>query len=285
MSDDPLLNLLQPKRLTAVVDIGANPIDGDPPYKSLLQSRGCRVTGFEPQAEALARLNARKSDLETYFPNVIADGKPATLRICRAPGMTSLYKPAARMLDLFRGFPEWGTVIEEIPVATTRLDDVIAEDALDFLKIDIQGGELTAIENGRRCLERAIAIQTEVSFLPLYEEQPTFAEIDRAVRKLGFIPHTFAAINLCMIAPLVDERDPYAAQNQLLEADVVYVRDFTQPQRMSDEQLKHLAIVAHHCYRSFDLATNCILQLCRRQAIAADGMQLYAAMSAWRSPA
>jgi hypothetical protein len=48
MSDDPLLKLLGPKRLTAVVDIGANPIGSDPPYKSLLQKRGCRVTGFEP---------------------------------------------------------------------------------------------------------------------------------------------------------------------------------------------------------------------------------------------
>ena len=129
-----------------MVDVGANPIDGDPPYKILLQKRLCRVTGFEPQAEALAVLNTRKSDLETYLPNVIADGKSAMLHICRAPGMTSLYKPAAQMLNHFRSFPEWGTVIKEIPVSTSRLDDVIAEDALDFLKIDVQGGELTAIE-------------------------------------------------------------------------------------------------------------------------------------------
>jgi hypothetical protein len=33
---DPLFDLLQPARLTAVVDIGANPIDGDPPYKRML---------------------------------------------------------------------------------------------------------------------------------------------------------------------------------------------------------------------------------------------------------
>ena len=92
--------------------------------------------------------------------------------------------------------------------------------------------------------------------MPLYEEQPTFAEIDQALHKLGFIPHTFAKINRRMIAPLFDERNPYAALNQLLEADVVYVRNFTQPDIMTDEQLKHLAIIAHHCYRSFDLATN-----------------------------
>ena len=278
MSDDPLLELLRPKRLTAVVDIGANPIDGDPAYKSLLQKCGCRVIGFEPQADALANLNTRKSELETYLPNIIADGSPATLRICRAPGMTSLYKPDTKMLAYFPGFPEWGTVVEEISISTSRLDDVIGEDALDFLKIDIQGGELTAIENGRRCLGGAVAIQAEVSFLPLYEKQPTFAEIDQALRNLGFIPHTFAAINRRMIAPLFDERSPYAALNQLLEADVVYVRNFTQPDAMTDEQLKHLAIIAHHCYRSFDLATNCIFHLCQRQVIAADSMQRYLAL-------
>ena len=166
MSDDPLLKLLGPKRPTAVVDIGANPIDGDPPYKTLLQKRGCRATGFELQAEALAMLNKHKSEFETYLPNVIADGNPATLRICRAPGMTSLYKPDTKMLAYFRGFPEWGTVVKEISVSTTRLDDVIAEDALDFLKIDIQGGELTAIENGQRCLAHAVAIQVRFPFCP-----------------------------------------------------------------------------------------------------------------------
>ena len=48
----------------------------------------------------------------------------------------------------------------------------------------------------------------------------------------------------------------YAAINQLLEADVVYVRDFTRPDAADLEQMKHLAIVAHHCYRSFDLTMN-----------------------------
>src|SRR5262245_12180580 len=183
------------------------------------------------------------------------------------------------MLAHFCGVPKWATVVSEISVSTTRLDDVIAEDALDFLKIDIAGRELPASDNGRRCLAHAVAIQSEVSFLPLYEEQPTFAELDQVLRKLGFIPHAFAAINRRMIAPLFDERNPYAALNQLLEADVVYTRNFTRPDVMTDEQLKHLAIIAHHCYRSFDLATNCIFHLCRRQVIAADCVQRYVALS------
>jgi hypothetical protein len=58
---DPLSNLLSPERLTAVVDIGANPIDTEPPYKRMLNSRLCTLVGFEPQAEGLAKLNAVKS--------------------------------------------------------------------------------------------------------------------------------------------------------------------------------------------------------------------------------
>ncbi len=49
MNPQPLLDLLKPQRITEIVDIGANPIDGDPPYKRLLEYRLCRVTGFEPQ--------------------------------------------------------------------------------------------------------------------------------------------------------------------------------------------------------------------------------------------
>jgi len=280
MSDDPLLTLLQAERLTAIVDIGANPIDGDPPYKSLLQKRGCRVTGFEPQADALAVLNAKKSDLETYLPNVIGDGEPATLHICKESGMTSLLNPDKKQLNSFRGFSEWGTVVKELPIQTTRLDDIIDENGLDFLKMDIQGSELTTIKNAQRCLAHAVAIQTEISFFPLYEKQPTFAEIDQALRKLRFIPHTFAAINRRMLLPMFDDKNPYASMNQLLEGDIVYVRDFVQADSLSNEQLKQLAIIAHHCYRSFDLTANCIFHLDRRRALETGGLQRYAALIA-----
>jgi hypothetical protein len=40
-----------------VVDIGANPIDGVPPYASLLRAGNAKVVGLEPNPEALAKLN------------------------------------------------------------------------------------------------------------------------------------------------------------------------------------------------------------------------------------
>ena len=73
-ADDFLLGLLEPCKMTTVVDIGANPIDGDPPYKAMLEKGLCRVIGFEPQQEALRILLERKGPLETYLPYAIGDG-------------------------------------------------------------------------------------------------------------------------------------------------------------------------------------------------------------------
>jgi hypothetical protein len=59
---------------------------------------------------------------------------------------------------------------------------------------------------------------------------------------------------------------------------MVYVRDFNQPDKMSSEQLKHLALIAHHCYGSRDLAANCIHHLAARGAAPADSIPQYLAL-------
>lgn len=57
-------------------------------------------------------------------------------------------------------------------------------------------------------------------------------------------------------------------QNQLLEADIVgdivYVRDIAYSQRLTDEQVSQLAMIAFHVYGSTDLALFCIRELSRR---------------------
>ena len=235
------------------------------------------MVGFEPQPDALATLNARKSDLETYLPYVIGDGSPGKLKVTRLTGMTSLLRPDPHIAKYFRIFGAWGEVVKEAPTGTKRLDDIAEIAHLDFLKIDVQGSELSIFKHGARRLGDAVAVQTEISFMPLYKRQPLFGEVDQELRRLGFVPHAFAGITRAMIAPLAGD-NPYAALNQLLEADIVYVRDFTQPDRMQSEQLKHLAIIAHHCYRSFDLAACCIEKLAERGAIAKDAVQRYVSL-------
>lgn len=272
---DPLSALLQAAHPTAVVDIGANPIGADPPYKRMLERGLCAVTGFEPQPEALAELERRKGPLESYFPYVVGDGHAHTLHVCAAPGMTSLLKPDAHMLSLFQPFAELGQVVSTERVETRRLDDIAEIERIDFLKIDVQGAELSVFRNGRTKLAQAVVVQTEVSFIPLYEKQPLFVDIDREMRDQGFIPHTFAAVKRWAIAPMIVGGDPRRALNQLLEADVVYVRDFAHPDALGEEQLKHLALVAHHCYGSYDLALRCIFVLEKRGQLAHGSRQRY----------
>ncbi len=267
-----LRNLLTPQRLTDVVDVGANPIDGQPPYTSMLAAGLCRVTGFEPQHEALIQLQKSQGPGECYLPYAVGDGDSHTLNICFGSGMTSLLEPDPSALSLFELLQPFGEVLRRIPLQTHRLDDIAEIQHVDFLKIDVQGAELAVFEGGRAKLTEAVAIQTEVSFVPLYEGQPCFGDIDLELRGQGFLPHCFVDIKRWPIAPV---RSPSQALSQILEADIVYVRDFRRPDSMSDEQLKQLALIAHHCYRSVDLALRCVMLLEQRQALETGAQQRY----------
>ena len=119
---DLLTEILAPARPTAIVDVGANPIDGTPPYHAMLAAGLCDVIGFEPQPEALARLEKAKGPRERYLPFVLGDGTERTLNVCELDGMTSLLVPDPAHLALFNLFPIWGQVKARIPVATDDAD-------------------------------------------------------------------------------------------------------------------------------------------------------------------
>src|ERR1700733_10295528 len=156
-----LRDLVRCSRPTSVLDIGANLVDGEPPYQRMLDDGLCTVTGFEPQQRALAELQQRKGPTERYLPHVVGDGHPHRLKITRAEGMTKLLTPDVNQLRLFTGFTDWGSVVEEVDVQTHRLDDLDI-DEFDLLKIDIQGAELMVFQHGRERLRNAVAVQTEV---------------------------------------------------------------------------------------------------------------------------
>ena len=273
-----LIEILRPARPTLIVDVGANPIDGAPPYQPMLDEGLCRVIGFEPQPEALAALKQSQSPLEAYLPHVIGDGGKHTLHVCVGSGMTSLLEPDPRMLAVFEALRPLAEVKERLPVVTRRLDDIAEIPELDFLKLDVQGSEWMVLVSGRQKLARAVVIQIEVSFVTLYRNQPSFGVLDVELRKQGFLPHTMAALKRWPIAPTVIDGDPKKPLGQLLEADLVYVRDFTQPEAMDPEQLKHLALIVHHCYGSADLTLRCILLLEARGALAEGAHKQYLAL-------
>lgn len=170
-----LLELLKPERLTAVVDIGANPIDGDPPYKSMLQAGLCTVTGFEPQEEALTELLRRKGPNERYFPYAVGDGGVHTLNICHASGMTSFFEPEPATADIFALFKKFGQVIRQVDMQTRSLNDITEIEQLDFLKIDIQGGELAVFKSGGGSFPRPWLYRPRCRSYPCIKGNPRWA--------------------------------------------------------------------------------------------------------------
>jgi FkbM family methyltransferase len=247
-----------------IVHLGANPIDGDPPYIGLMRAGSTDVVGFEPNREALARLNAQKGERETYLPHAIGDGQRHTLHICAAPGMTSLLAPDPDILGLFHGFPQWGQVVAREDLDTVRLDDVPETEGVTLLMMDIQGAELMALRHAEARLRDALVLHLEVEFMRLYKDQPLFTDVDLFLRQHGFVLHKFSHQVSRVIQPVVVDNNIYRGLSQLVWADAVFIRDFTGHPALRDDQLLASAAILHECYASVDVVHHLLATYDRR---------------------
>ena len=247
-----------------VVDVGASPIDGEPPYQPLHAADKMDLVAFEPDETQFAALQKLNLSRTTLVKAAIGDGREGVLNVCKSPGMTSLLEPDLSVLGHFHGFAEWGTVLERIPMKTRRLDEVAEARGCHFLKLDVQGGELPILNHGQNTLNTCMMVHTEVQFIPFYEDQPLFAELDQALRANGFWLHRFLPIHSRVFKPIMVNNDIYAGMSQDLWTDAVYVRRFTDFPTLAVEALQRIALIAHDVYRSFDLASLALLELDKR---------------------
>ncbi len=251
-----------------VVDIGAAAIAEVPPYKTLLDrglARLSAVDGDTRHADGL--IKAYGPDTQV-FTDVIADGNRHKMYLARAgTGMSSILAPSVRHLEFFNGFLGFGEIVRVEDVETRRLADVEGLQGIDFLKMDIQGAELTVLRNAGAALDACVAIQLEASFITLYEDQPTFGDIDRWMRANGFHPHCYVDVKCWSIAPTIRGNDFRMPFRQLLECDIVYVRGLVELDGLSELQLRKLILIAMYGYSSPDLAVHAGLELERRAAL------------------
>ncbi len=277
---DRLIDLMggtEPPEPLEIVDVGANPIDGEPPYAPLLTAGVARVTGFEPQPSAYEELQALADEAHRYLPYAVGDGAEHDLFVCEQSGFTSMLEPDPDQLALLTDFPRMAQVVGRHRMGTQRLDDIAELDRMDLLKIDIQGGEREVFEHGRRLLAGTVAVQTEVNFFRLYRGQPTFADVDLELRAQGFVPHAFVATKTWPLAP-VQWADPFQEQaHQLVEADVLYVRDPAHARDLTGAQLRRLGLIAHLAYASCGLTLLCVRELVRRGELPQRAAEEYAA--------
>ena len=264
-----LLDRLPLARRTRIVDVGANPMVGDPPYAVLLRAGACDVVGFEPQPVAFAALAERKSDREAYFPFAIGDGSRKELKIYRSHGFTSVFEPYVPGFRVIGG-KRWAQIDERIPFDTVALDARPQIGAFDLLKIDIQGGENDVFRGGEASLKQAMAVIVELRFFPLYDGEPMMGGVDAELRRQGFVLHK---LTFNQGKPLRNSQmhrlNHRRVRDQLVDGDAVYLRDLGRIETYSDEQLLHLCVLGAAVFDSHTLVLHGLDELARRGVVAA----------------
>ena len=263
---DFLLAELVPTRKTTIIDVGANPINAAP-YSALLQKGGCHVIGFEPQAEAFARLQKTKSADETYYPFAVGTGDAQDLRIYRSSGMTSIFDPYLPGLRSV-GMRSLGKVKDKVALDTVALDATTDLPAFDMMKIDIQGGEALVFQGAERVMATCVAVIVELRYMRLYLGEPMVGGIDTELRRQGFYLHKFMFNMSKMLRnSQADRLDKSQLADQLIDGDGIYLRNIAEPEKLSDDQLKHLAILGGTVFDSHSLVLYCLDALVDRKAV------------------
>jgi FkbM family methyltransferase len=247
--------IVMPPLMTAV-DIGAMLLEGHAdPYLRLNKLGRLNVIGFEPQPAECEKLNALALPGRRYLPYAVANGMRRTFYVTNTGMTSSLLRPNIKLAQLFNNLAELKQVVATPIIDTVRLDDVaeIRAQGCDLLKLDTQGSEAEILAHASETLKRCLIIQTEVEFVPLYEDQPLFAEVDQCLRGHGFMFHRFLGIAGRTYKPLMLNDDPNAALSQMMWADAVYVPDLARLDRLEPAALLKLAALLHEIYRSYDL--------------------------------
>ena len=258
-----ITSLLPPLPPLKIVDVGAMEIGGeaadraaDRPsrrHEALRKATPCELIGFEPVSAECEKLKRKATPHETYLPYFVGDGSKRTFHECNFAMTSSLYEPNTALLGKFQNLEELIRVVKSYPVETTRLDDIPEVRGTDLLKVDVQGAELLVFRGGERMLDEVLVVQTEIDFVPLYKNQPLFADVDAFLRGRGFQFHKMSGAGRTF-KPLLVNNDVNAAMSQLLWGDAIYVRDFMTFDRMAPIALLKLACILHECYGSYDLA-------------------------------
>ncbi|NTZ43913.1 FkbM family methyltransferase [Altererythrobacter sp. SALINAS58] len=121
--------------------------------------------GFEPDARSREALLAHPQQCLSYeiLPHAIGAAKGETaFHLCRKGEVSSTFCPNRELLDRFPD-PARFDLIETASLPVITLDKAGIE-CCDFLKADIQGGELDALRGGTHRLGSCFGLELEVEF-------------------------------------------------------------------------------------------------------------------------
>jgi len=172
------LRILETNCVDLVLDVGANVGQ----YGTKLRESGYsgRIVSFEPGCRAFAVLQDRAAaDPGWRCERLVLGDHAGPARLSIANNLAS-----SSLLDITElhlvAAPEARTVgTEEVLVRTLAevLPNLIDETERPFLKVDVQGYELSVLRGAEDWMARILGAEIELSLTPLYRGQPLFREV------------------------------------------------------------------------------------------------------------
>ena len=203
-----------------LLEIGAA-IVGDnkePFYKLLEYFPFSKIIGFEIEKDVCEKMNANAAKGVEYYPYALGKAnEKRNLYITQHPMCSSLYKPNESLISLYNNF-EAAYLKNQTEVETISLDYFVDQnkiDAIDFIKIDVQGAELDIIKGGKKSLENVLQIVCEVEFIPHYENQPLFGDVCNYLEKHDLMFNKFLGLSGRALKPIMLNNDPNLASQHI----------------------------------------------------------------------
>jgi FkbM family methyltransferase len=238
----------------ALIDVGA--AGGIEPRWKQITSK-LDYVGFEPDDRSNAEDLVRGQDYVSYtlLPFALwSENCLLEINLCRKPGVSSHFLPDINFTQRFPRSDRFD-VVGEVEVRAVRLDSVDIKQC-DFIKLDIQGGELAVLQGAEKLLPGVFGLEIEVEFLPIYKTQPLFGDICTflAEHDLEFVDFT----NLCCW-----NRRQRRIFGQCVFGDALFLKSperikqyFDESKIMLSDVRRYIAILA--LYRRADLMHRCL---------------------------
>ena len=185
-----VIEKLKIKKGITLIDVGAA---GDliPRWKKI--SRYVNYHGFEPDKRSREKLLEKNNTCKSYkIHDKIISNKIGKQKfyLCQGELNSSTFRPNEKLNSLYP-FSERFKVKDELFLESTTIDNLKFENA-DFIKLDIQGGELDALIGSKKTLNKTLGLEIEVEFQHIYKNQPLFNKVFEflASKDFAFIDFT-----------------------------------------------------------------------------------------------
>lgn len=222
-----------PNGLT-LLDIGA--AGGiEPRWKNV--SKYLNYIGVEPDERSNKGLENQQIFKSVEILNSFAWSEETKIEfnLCRKPMVSSAYLPNRELLDQFPDSQRFDVIKKEILRAEPLSKDEAVQN-IDFIKLDIQGGELNALKGLGDSIDNCLGMEIEIEFTEMYKSQPLFGDVHNFLSSKGFYFSDF--VNL-----IKWERDAHEGHGRCIFGDGLWIRELrTLDLKNKEKYLKYAAI-------------------------------------------